>query len=424
LKAWRVALNRRGAGGKLLVGQAGGATAVINASLVGVIEESQKSGAFDAIWGMRRGAQGALQKELVDLGGLSGGKLRALRDTPGAALGSSRHKLSDDEAEELLDLFRRHEVRALLYIGGNDSADTVHRLALLARDRKQELQAIAIPKTIDNDLPVTDHCPGYPSIARYVASATMDSAKDTESMPTMYPVKVIEVMGRDAGWVVAASQLGKREEQDAPHFICVPERPISREELLARVQEIHHQFGRAVAVVAETLRDEQGRPFADPDLSSEKDAFGHPLIRGTAEVMCRLIQDELGLRSRFDKPGSLQRMSMLSASPVDLAEADEVGRAAVRLVLKGESDLMVTLVRDSDEPYASHTESSPLEAVANQQRLLPPEFLSADGRATSDAFRRYALPLLGQEPLPTYVRLETPPLRQTRGTGASGSSAG
>lgn len=410
--------------GKLLVGQAGGATAVINASLVGVIEEAQRAAAFDAIWGMRRGAEGALQGEFADLSAISSSKLWALRNTPGAALGSSRHKVSDEEAEQLLNLFRRHDIRALLYIGGNDSADTVHRLALLARERKQELQAIAVPKTIDNDLPLTDHCPGYPSIARYIAIATMDSAKDTESMPTMYPVKIIEVMGRDAGWVVAASELGKRLAKDAPHFICVPERPISREELLAKVQETHTQLGRVVAVVAETLRDEKGRPFADPDLSSERDGFGHPLIRGTADVMCRLIQGELGLRSRFDKPGSLQRMSMLCASSLDLEEAGEVGRAAVRLGLSQETDVMVTLVRDSHEPYSSHTESTPLEAVANQQRLLPSEFLTPEGRATTEAFRRYALPLLGREPLPEYARLDDAVRPQTRGTGASGSSTG
>jgi 6-phosphofructokinase 1 len=238
-----------------------------------------------------------------------------------------------------------------------------------------------------------------------VAIATMDSAKDTESMPTMYPVKVIEVMGRDAGWVAAAAGLGKMTPDDAPHLIYVPERPLSRERLLRDVERVYREIGHVVAVVAETVRDENGRPFADPAMSGETDAFGHQLLRGTAGAMCRLIQGELGLRSRYDKPGSLQRMSMLCASSVDLAEARESGRAAVRLALAGETDRMVTLVRDGDDPYRSHTDSAPLSRIANRQQLLPDDFLNAQGTSTTEAFRRYARPLLGPEPLPTYVPL-------------------
>jgi 6-phosphofructokinase 1 len=236
----------------------------------------------------------------------------------------------------------------------------------------------------------------------------MDSAKDTESMPTMYPVKVIEIMGRDAGWVVAASTLGKREPRDAPHLIYPPERHLSPSRLLEEVEGVYREYGYVVAVVAETLRDERGRPFADPTLSGERDAFGHPLLRGTADTMCRLVQDHLGLRARFDKPGSLQRMSMLCVSPVDLAEAEEVGRAAVRLALAGKTDRMVTIVRDADEPYTAHTGSACLESIANRQRLVPDEYLTADGRGTTPAFRRYALPLLGPNPFPEYARLEAP----------------
>jgi 6-phosphofructokinase 1 len=392
--------------GKLLVGQAGGATAVINSSLVGIIREARAVAAFDAIWGMRRGAEGALAEEFVDLTAISSDTLDALARTPGAALRSSRHRLTDEEAELLLTIFRHHDIRCLLYIGGNDSADTVHRLVRMAAAHRQELQALAVPKTIDNDLPITDHSPGYGSIARYLAVATMDSAKDTESMPGMYPVKIIEVMGRDAGWVAAACSLGQREPQDAPHLIYLPERPVAREELLADVKRVYHELGHVVAVVTETARDEHGRPFADPTVSEEADAFGHPLLRGAADTMCRLIQRDLGLRSRFDKPGSLQRMSMLCASPIDLEEAAEVGRAAVRLALEGRTDEMVTLVRDGDEPYRWHTDATALINVANRQFLMPDEFLSDDGRATTEGFRRYALPLLGPDPLSWYARLD------------------
>jgi 6-phosphofructokinase 1 len=391
--------------GNLLIGQAGGATAVINGSLVGAIREAKEHRSFAAIWGIRWGAEGLLRGDFLDLGSLPPDTLTALEGTPGAALGSSRRKLSDEEVDGLLDLFRRRDVRTFLFIGGNDSADTVHRVAQCASDRNQELQAIAVPKTIDNDLPVTDHSPGYGSIARYIAIATMDSAKDTESMPTMYPVKVIEVMGRDAGWVVAASTLGKRELQDAPHLLCIPERRVSPEDLLRDVARVYQEFGRVVAVVAETLRDDQGRPFGEPESSDDRDSFGHPLIRGTAAALCRLIQTELGLRARYDKPGSLQRMSMLCASSVDLREAAEVGRAAVRLALDGQTDWMVTLVRDGDEPYNCHTDSAQLTDVANRQRLVPDHFITTDGNGTTEAFHRYAFPLLGAEPLPRYVRL-------------------
>jgi len=395
--------------GKLLVGQSGGATAVINASLIAVIEEAVGGGRFEDVWGMTRGTEGALQGDFVDLTPLSQDRLRRIAVTPGAALGSSRHKPSDDEISQLLDNLKRLDIRAFVLIGGNDSADSTHRLAGAARDAGYDLSAIAVPKTIDNDLPETDHCPGYGSIARYVAVAAMDSAKDTESMPTMYPIKVIEVMGRDAGWVAAAATLGKHCPEDAPHLTYVPERGISRAQLLEDVGRIHQQLGRVVMVVPETLRDEKGQPFADEKQSRDVDAFGHRLLRGTADTMCRIIQDELGLRSRFDKPGSLQRMSMLCVSGVDLSEAALVGRSAVRLAQEGATDRMVTLQRRTSEDngdYAVDVDSASLARIANQQKLLPPEFLRTDGEDTTPAFRQYALPLLGQGPLPTYERLD------------------
>lgn len=382
---------------------------MINRSLAGVVREARSSGAFDRILGLCGGAEGALQDELVDLSAISDRALDGIAATPGAALGSSRRKLSDDDVEAFLKVLRARDARALLYIGGNDSADTLHRLADLAASRSYDLRSVAVPKTIDNDLPLTDHCPGYGSIARFCAVATMDSAKDTESMPAMYPVKFIEVMGRDAGWVSASAGLGRRSPEDAPHLIYMPEYPVSRQELLRDVERAYRTFGRVVAVVAETVRDETGAPFADASASGEHDPFGHPLLRGTADMMCRLVQSELGLRSRFDKPGSLQRMSTSLASPVDLAEAEEVGRAAVRAALAGENDVMVTIERDSDEPYRSHTGTAPLAAIANQQRLMPEAFVTGDHRSITPAFYRYALPLLGPDPLPHYARLSDVP---------------
>jgi 6-phosphofructokinase 1 len=389
----------------LLVGQAGGATAVINRSLAGVVREAQRSGRYTRILGMKRGVEGALGAEFADLTSLPPAALDALARTPGAALGSSRYRLSVEDVDRLLDLLRTHAIDTFVYIGGNDSADTAHRVACAATARNQDLCTVAVPKTIDNDLPLTDHSPGYASIARYVAVATMESSKDTESMPTMYPVKFIEVMGRDAGWVAAASALGRRTGADAPHLIYMPEFPLSREKLLADVDRVYRDLGHVVAVVSETVRDEGGEPLADSAMSAEVDAFGHQLLRGTADSMCRLVQNELGLRSRFDKPGSLQRMSMQTASPIDLREAEEVGQAAVRLALRDATDRMVTIVRDSDDPYESHTDDAALSEIANRQRMMPREFVSDDHTHVTDAFRAYALPLLGPDPFPAYVRL-------------------
>jgi ATP-dependent phosphofructokinase / diphosphate-dependent phosphofructokinase len=390
--------------GTLLVGQAGGATAVINSTLAGILDEA-RHGRYSAILGMRRAAEGALREEFVDLSGLSGEDLEALAATPGAALASSRHRVSDDDLDRLLDICRRRDVRTFLYIGGNDSADTTHRLAERARRCGYDLRAIAVPKTIDNDLPETDHCPGYGSIARYVAIAAMDSSQDTRSMPTMYPIKVIEVMGRDAGWVAAAAALAKQSSDDAPQLVYLPERPVSLDRVVSDLERVYRSLGWVVLVVPETLRDSAGNPFADPALSTERDAFGHPLLRGTADTICRIAQRELGLRARFDKPGSLQRMSMFCASSVDLAEAREVGREAVRCARRDITDVMVTLHRASGEPYASYTGTTALANVANRQRLMPDAFIAPNGTDITEGFRRYALPLLGPNPFPRYFHL-------------------
>ena len=388
-----------------MVGQSGGATAVINASLWGVIAEALAGEAVGEIIGMRFGVEGLLREELVDLRRQSPDTLARLRTTPAAALGACRHRLREEEAEQALAILQRHDVRYLLYIGGNDSADTSHKLHALAATRGIDLRVIAVPKTIDNDLPHTDHCPGYPSIARFVAVATQDSGKDTEAQAGIYPVKLIEVMGRNAGWVAAASWLGKRAEEDAPHLVYLPERPVaSVAQVLQEVQAAHARHGQVVMVLPETMKDAQGRPIGGEE-PVWVDSFGHRYFASPAERLTRLIGSELGLRARYDRPGTIQRMSMALASPVDLAEAEAVGREATRLALAGQSDRMVTLTRRSDEPYAFGLDSVELSAIANTERHLPDEFIGADGRSLTSAFGDYARPLLGG-PLPEYARLE------------------
>lgn len=384
----------------MLIGQSGGATAVINASLVGAIRAAVRSERIDGVYGMRYGIRGALTRDLIDLRALSTSTLDALRDTPSAALGSCRYRLTPDEATQVVDALRELDVRYVAYIGGNDSADTAIKLTEAAAAAGYDLGVICVPKTIDNDLPGTDHCPGYGSAARFLALATMDSTLCTLAMPDHYPVKIIEVMGRDAGWLVAACALGKQRADDAPHLLYFPERPFSRAGFLRDVQATYDRHGVVVVAIAETVRQEDGRQLGEMGAQGN-DAFGHRLLSGAAQSLVDLVRGELGLRARFDKPGDLQRMSSCAVSAVDRAEAELVGAVAVDALLRGESGKMVTLVRRTGDSYGCDTGLTSLASVANQHRPLPQEFITPDGRGVTAAFRSYALPLLG-EPLPAY----------------------
>jgi 6-phosphofructokinase 1 len=295
-------------------------------------------------------------------------------------------------------------VRYLLYIGGNDSADTAHRLAQAAQRSGYELSTISVPKTIDNDLPFTDHCPGYGSAARFIALATMDSTMNTISIPWHYPVKVIETMGRDAGWLAVSSALGKRDENDAPHIILIPEQRFVADRFLAQVEAVYRRIGYVIVAAAETIRDEQGQALGAAGQVGT-DAFQHPLLSGTAQYLVDLVKKQLKLRARFDKPGDLQRMASNCVSATDRDEAYLVGRMGVHAVLDGESDKMVTLVRHNEPRYHCTTGLADLAQVANEQRLLPDEYLDASKTMVTQAFYDYALPLIG-EPLPQHARLE------------------
>jgi 6-phosphofructokinase len=388
----------------LIIGQSGGATAVINASLVGAVEAAMADARSAGIYGMRYGIEGLLKNELIDLRKQPGGVWPRLLHTPSAALGSCRYKLQEGDPERAIELLRRYDIHYLLYIGGNDSADTAHRLAVAARGMDYELQAISIPKTIDNDLPFTDHCPGYGSAARFIALATMDSSMNTKSIPWHYPVKVIETMGRDSGWLAASSALGKRDEDDAPHIILIPEKPFNADHFLKQVEEVYLRLGYVIIVAAETIRDEQGQALGAAGQVGQ-DAFQHPLLSGAAQFLVELVKQRLKLRARFDKPGDLQRMASNSISGTDRDEAYLVGQMGTQAVLEGESDKMVTLVRHLDPSYHCTTGLVDLASVANAQRLVPHEYLNPDKTMVTKAFYDYALPLLG-DPLPHHAKLE------------------
>jgi len=389
--------------GNLVVAQSGGPTVAINSSLVGVVHEALEQDAIGGIYGAQNGIRGVLDEKLLDLRRVPGETLEGLRRTPAAALGTVRHKLSDDDYDRLLEVFRAYDIRYFLYNGGNDSMDTAERVHQLALEANYELVSLGVPKTVDNDLVGTDHSPGYGSAARFVAMAIRDTGYDTESMGPSSPVKIMEVMGRNAGWLTAASVLGKEGPEDPPHLVYVPECRVSAEALLAEVEAVHRRLGRVVIALSEGIRDEGGKSFGKA-LRGEVDEFGHRMKGGASDEVARLITAELGLKARVDRPNYIQRSFMIAASPVDLEEAYEVGRAAVRAAVAGESGRMISLVRISSTPYEFTTGTTPLSEVAGRERKLPPEYIDTSTGEITPGFVEYARPLIG-DPLPPYSRL-------------------
>jgi ATP-dependent phosphofructokinase / diphosphate-dependent phosphofructokinase len=391
--------------GALVVGQSGGPTAVINRSLAGVVESAIAAGdAVGEIVGMRHGVEGLLAEDLVDLRRQAPTLLADLKETPSSALGACRYRLRDDDLDRALAVLRRVGARYFVYIGGNDSADTTHRLAGAARAGGYDLTCVGVPKTVDNDLVATDHCPGYGSAARFLAIALMEASRDTEAMRRSDPVKIVEVAGRHAGWLPAAAALGRRSAAEGPHLVYVPERPLSQERILEDIEAAYRAYAHVVVVLSENQPDPSGTVLGSGGAAHYVDPFGHAYYDSPGESLARSVRAALGLRARFERPGALQRMSIAYRSETDAAEALAVGSEAVRLALGGVSDVMVILERESNEPYRCGLGTAPLEAIANRQRLLPPEYVNEAGNGPSDAFRRYALPLLGA-PLPRHARL-------------------
>jgi 6-phosphofructokinase 1 len=391
--------------GNAIVGQSGGPTAVINASLAGVIEESERHSEIKGVYGAINGVEGLLQENIADLGSESDDTISLLPNTPSAALGSCRKKLSGEDFVRLLQIFKAYNIRYWFYIGGNDSADTSHKVGLLAEEAGWEMRVVGIPKTVDNDLAYTDHCPGYGSVARFNALATRDAGRDTAAMHTVDTVKIVETMGRNAGWITAATALARDEPADPPHLIYLPERVFDREAFLADVKREVDKGRGCVIAVCEGLRDAEGEPLVSFKHAVGTDSFGHKQLGGVGDYLVSLIAEELGIKARFDKAGTIQRAFGLAQSEVDVAEAKMVGEAAVRRACDGVSDKMITLERVSQDPYRCETGLAPLEEVANAERPVPDEFISADGNDVTAAFIDYARPLIGG-PLPPYARLQ------------------
>jgi 6-phosphofructokinase 1 len=399
---------------RLLYAQSGGVTAVINATAGAVIEAGRAAGV--PVLAARNGILGALREELIDTTRESRAAVAALRRTPGGAFGSCRYKLKPLEKdrsdyERLIAVFRAHRIRWFLYNGGNDSADTALKISRMGAELGYPLTVVGVPKTVDNDLAVTDCCPGFGSVAKYTAVAVAEASLDVESMhETSTRVFILEVMGRHAGWIAAAGGLAARAPGEAPHLILFPERPFDPPDFLARVRRTVERVGYCVVVASEGVRDAAGRFLAE---AGGTDSFGHAQLGGVAPHLAATVRRELGYKVHWALPDYLQRSARHVASKTDADQAVAVGKAAVAYALAGRNASMPVIERTSDSPYRWRIAPAPLERIANREKKLPKSFIRRDGYGITAAARRYLTPLVrGEAPLawskdglPDYVRL-------------------
>ena len=406
--------------------QSGGVTAVINASAAGVIETArQHPDAIGKVYAGRDGIIGALTENLIDTSQESPAAIAALKHTPAGAFGSCRYKLKGFEQnraeyERLIEVFRAHDIGYFFYNGGGDSADTCLKVSQLGAQMGYPLQAIHVPKTMDNDLPLTDCCPGSGSVAKYTAVSIREASFDLASMcASSTKVFILEVMGRHAGWTAAAGGLASVDGQD-PHILLFPEVAFDQARFLARVQQCVDTHGYCTIVASEGLRNAAGEFVAD---AGSKDAFGHTQLGGVASTLAQIIKAELGLKYHYAVADYLMRAARHIAAKTDLEQAYAVGRAAVEAAVAGKSGIMMSIVRESDSPYRWHIGEAPLDQVANVEKTMPPEFISEDGFHITQACRDYMLPLIagedappyGPDGLPAYVRLKNVPVEKKTG---------
>ena len=386
--------------------QSGGVTAVINASAAGVIETARKhKGKIGKVYAGRNGIIGALTEDLIDTGKESASAIAKLRHTPAGAFGSCRYKLKgleEDRAqyERLIEVFKTHNIGYFFYNGGGDSADTCLKVSRLSESLGYPIQAIHIPKTVDNDLPVTDCCPGFGSVAKYVAVSTREASFDVVSMAkTSTKVFILEVMGRHAGWIAAAGGLAADKPGDLPIMILFPEIRFDKAQFLARVETLVKQYGYCSIVVSEGVRDAAGVFLADQGL---RDAFGHAQLGGVAPVVAAVVKEGLALKVHWAVADYLQRSARHIASKIDVAQAYAVGKAAVELALKGRNAVMPTIVRKSNKPYKWTVGVAKLDDVANVENKLPRDFITDDGYDITAKCRQYLAPLIQGEDYPPF----------------------
>ncbi len=386
-----------------LYAQSGGVTAVINASACGVIQTARMHPTkIGTVYAAKNGIIGALHETLIDTAQETDESIAKLMHTPSGAFGSCRHKLSANGTElaRLIEVFRAHNIGYFFYNGGGDSQDTASKIAEYSKRVGFPVTCIGIPKTVDNDLPFTDTCPGFGSVAKYVAISTREASFDVASMAaSSTKVFILEVMGRHAGWIAAASGLAGREAHEPPHIILFPEVPFDEASFLKKVSECTRDYGYCVVVAAEGIKNQQGKFLSDAGL---RDAFGHAQLGGVAPILAQLIKKELRFKYHWAVADYLQRAARHIASSVDLEQAYALGKKAVDLALEGKSGIMPIIVREQDSPYVWSLGEVPLADVANQEKKMPAEFIRPDGMGITDACRQYLQPLIQGEAYPPY----------------------
>ncbi len=381
--------------GNALVLQSGGVTAVINASLIGIVESAKASGPFAKIYGAKYGILGLINSDLIDLTHLSEEQMNLIKKSPSAFLGSSRIKLNKETVEQALKkTIIPYDIDTIFMIGGNDTAHNADYLYKCAKELNYQLKVIGVPKTIDNDLPYMYYCPGYGSVARFIAITTQEVGLDSLAMRYSDPIKIIEVMGRNAGWIVGASAVLKKKPAQPPHLLCFPEVLLDIDVFVEKVKKIYRQYGFVIVVVSETIRDLTGRPIGEKKEGVTADGFGHQYVESPAQRLCSILEDKLSLRARYDKPGTIQRMSVEYVSVRDREDAYRCGCYAVELAKKGLSGVEVVL-GDNSFSYV------PIEDIANKERKLPENFINETKDFITEDFRKYCLDLLGDN-LPDY----------------------
>jgi 6-phosphofructokinase len=386
--------------------QSGGVTAVINASACGVIETARKHpDQIGKVYAGRNGIIGALTEDLIDTSLESDADIAALRHTPSGAFGSCRFKLkgleeSKAEYERLIEVFKAHDIGYFFYNGGGDSQDTSHKVSQIGEKMGYPITCVGVPKTVDNDLPITDNCPGFGSVAKYVAVSIREASFDVASMAkTSTKIFVMEVMGRHAGWIAAAGGIAAEKEGDAPHIILFPEITFDQEKFLAKVDHAVKTYGYCSIVVSEGVRNAEGTFLAE---AGGKDAFGHAQLGGVAPVVAQMIKDNLGYKYHWAVADYLQRAARHIASKTDVEQAYALGKAAVELALAGKNAVMPTVVRTSNNPYAWEIGSADLADVANVEKMMPMDYISEDGFGITEACREYLQPLILGEDYPPY----------------------
>jgi len=400
--------------GKALVAHSGGPTAVINASACGVIQEAMKHSDIEGVWASHNGILGVLNEKMFDMRKEDPDQIEGLKTSPSSALGSCRYKVkTQEDYQKILDVFIKYNIRYFFYIGGNDSQDTADKVNKLAAKEGYELRSVGVPKTIDNDLACTDHCPGYGSVIKYLATMTMEAGRDTEALYTADTVNVIEAMGRNAGWIAAGTALAKRNEKDGPHIILLPEAPFDAEKFTAKVDYYLTKLGFCVIVVSEGTKNADGTYIAEQKGDFAKDAFGHTQLGGAANYVKELVERQNKVKARFAIPSTIQRNGIHWASLTDSNEAYMAGQKAVQLAIEGVSGKMVTLERTSNDPYKCETGLADLADVANGEKFLSKEWITDDGFFVTDDFFKYARPLIQgtvqprmKDGLPIFSRFE------------------